>query len=328
MPSRRALVALAFALAFAPHRAWTQQSSAIRTIGVLATTTGQDDPLLAVFRQALRDQGYMEGHSIKIEFRTAQGHLDRLPGLAEEMIQMKADVILTANPVAAQALKRATSTVPIVIALFDPVASGLVTNLARPGGNITGLSSMSVDLYSKRLQLLKETVPGLSRVAVLWNTSALPPPLQAKFSDEINTAARLLSIDLKFVVAQTAEEFDSAFSAVKLARAQALYLHDNALFYLHSKALASLAASASLPTIYASRTFADQGGLMSYGVDYADQIRRSAWYVDRILKGAKPGDLPIEQPTKFELVVNSKTAKALGLRIPESVLVNANEVLR
>ena len=241
---------------------------------------------------------------------------------------MKADVIFTANPVAAQVLKRTTSTIPIVIALFDPVTSGLVTSLARPGGNITGLSSMSVDLYSKRLQLLKETVPGLSRVAILWNTSALPAPLQAKFAEEIKTAARLLSIDLKFVVAQTVEGFDSAFTAVKLAQAQALYLHENALFYLHRRALASLAASARLPSIYGSRTFPDEGGLMSYGVDYADQIRRSAWYVDKILRGAKPGDLPIEQPTKFELVVNSKTAKVLGLRIPESVLLNANEVIR
>jgi putative ABC transport system substrate-binding protein len=166
---------------------------------------------------------------------------------------------------------------------------------------------------------LKETVPGLTRVAVLWNTSALPAPLEAKFAEDIKAAARLLSIDLTFVLAQTTEEFGPAFSAVRRAHAQALYLHENAVFYLHRDVL---------PTIYGSRAFADAGGLMSYGVDYADQVRRSAWYVDRILKGAKPGDLPIEQPTKFDLVVNSKTAKALGLKIPESILLRADDVIR
>jgi ABC-type uncharacterized transport system substrate-binding protein len=328
MPWRRALLALALALVTAPQFGWAQESKRLQIVGVLLTTSGPDEPLFGVFRQALRELGYVEGHSIEIEFRTAYGHLDRLPGLAEELVQMKADVIVTPNPVAAQALKQATSTIPIVVDLFDPVVSGLVTNLARPGGNITGLSSMSVDLYSKRLQLLKETVPGLTRVAVLWNTSALPAPLEAKFAEDIKAAARLLSIDLTFVLAQTTEEFGPAFSAVRRAHAQALYLHENAVFYLHRDVLAELAASARLPTIYGSRAFADAGGLMSYGVDYADQVRRSAWYVDRILKGAKPGDLPIEQPTKFDLVVNSKTAKALGLKIPESILLRADDVIR
>lgn len=327
MAACRVLLALMLGFAIGPSLAWAQPSKG-QIIGVLATTSGPDDPLLAVFRQALRDRGYVEGKNIRLEFRTALGQLDRLDGLARELVQMKADVLLTANPVAAQALKKTTSTVPIVVALFDPVVSGLVTNLARPDGNITGLSSMAVDLYSKRLQLLKEMVPGLKRVVVLWNTSALPAPLQRKFAEEINAAAQTLSVDLKFVVAEKPEGFESAFSAVRQAQPQALYLHENAVFYVHRKALASLAANAGLPTLYGSKAFVEAGGLVSYGVDYADQIRRSAWYVDRILKGAKPGDLPIEQPTKFELVVNSKTAKTLGVSIPDTILLSADEVIR
>jgi putative ABC transport system substrate-binding protein len=314
-------------LGIGPSLAWAQ-SSEVRIIGVLATTSGPDDPLLAAFRQGLRDLGHVEGKNIKLEFRTAAGQLDRLDSLARELVQMKADVLLSANPIAAQALKKTTSTIPIVVALFDPVVSGLVTNLARPGGNITGLSSMAVDLYSKRLQLLKEMVPGIKRVVVLWNTGALPVPLQIEFAEEIKAAAKALSVDLKFVAAEKPEEFQAAFSAIKQAQPQALYLHENAVFYVHRRVLASIAAEARLPTLYGSKVFVQAGGLVSYGVDYADQIRRSAWYVDRILKGAKPGDLPIEQPTKFELVVNSKTANALGLTIPEPVLLRADEVIR
>jgi putative tryptophan/tyrosine transport system substrate-binding protein len=328
MPSRRALLALTVGIAMGSGLGRAEQSSEARTIGVLATTSGPDDRLLEVFRQALRDLGYVEGKSIRVEFRTARGQLDRLPKLAEELVQMKADVVVTANPVAAHALQRATSTVPIVIALFDPVVSGLVTNLARPGRNITGLSSMAADLYSKRLQVLQEMVPGLRRVVVLWSTSALPAPLQNKFSEEIKAAARTLGVDLKFVAAEKPKQFGPAFAAIRQAQAQALYLHENAVFFVHRKVLASMAAEAGLPTIYGSKAFAEAGGLISYGVNYADQIRRSAWYVDRILKGARAGDLPIEQPTKFEFVVNSKTAKALGLSIPESILLKADEVIR
>lgn len=323
----RILLALLLGVAVLPGLAWAQPSE-IRIIGVLATASGPDDPLLAVFRHSLRDLGYVEGKNIRLEFRSALGQLDRLDGLARELVQMKADVLLTANPVAAHALKRTGSTIPIVVALFDPVVSGLVTNLARPGGNITGLSSMAVDLYSKRLQLLKELVPGLKRVVVLWNTSALPAPLQDRFVEEIKAAAQTLSVDLTFVAAEKPEAFNSAFSAMKQARPQALYLHENAVFYVHRSTLASMAADAGLPTLYGSKALVEAGGLVSYGVDYAEQMRRSAWYVDRILNGVKPGDLPIEQPTKFELVVNSKTAKALGLSIPKAILLKADEVIR
>jgi putative ABC transport system substrate-binding protein len=260
--------------------------------------------------------------------RTAQEHPDRLPSLAEELVQLDVDVIVVTNALAAQALRRATSTIPIVVALFDPTAIGLVTNLAHPGGNVTGLSSMNLELRAKRLQLLKETIPGLTRVAVLWNPAMFPTRLQTKFVEDLKAAAHSLSIELKFVVAQKPEEFAPAFSAVSRAHAQALYLIENPLFYVHRMTLAKLTLKARLPAIYASRTFADDGGLMSYGADYADQMRRSAVYVDKILKGAKPGDLPIEQPTKFDLVVNLKTAKALGITIPQSILVRADEVIR
>jgi putative ABC transport system substrate-binding protein len=183
-----------------------------------------------------------------------------------------------------------------VVALFDPLASGLVTSLAHPDGNVTGLSSLTVELRAKRLQLLKETIPPLTRVAVLWNPALLPTPLHAEFVEDFKAAARSLSIELKFVVAQKPDEFDAAFSAVSRAHAQALYLIENPLFYVHRMTLAKLALKARLPTIYGSKTFADEGGLLSYGVDYADQMRRSAGYIDKILKGAKPGDLPISRP--------------------------------
>ena len=328
MTRRIVLLAFALNLVFAATTAWAQQTNKIPMVAYLALAAGPDDPIVTIWRQGLRELGYVDGQNIKIEFRGAEGHPDRLPGLAEELVRLNVDVIFTANAFAVQAIRRATSSIPIVIALMDPLAAGLVTNLAHPGGNVTGLSSMTTELHSKRLQLLKETIPGLTRVAVLWNPAGQPTPLQSKFVEELRAAARSLSIGLKFVVAQTPDEFAPAFSAVNRAQAQALYLHESALYYVHRMTLAKLASKARLPSIYASRTFADEGGLMSYGVNYADQMRRSAGYIDKILKGAKPGDLPIEQPTKVELVVNLKTAKAFGITIPQSILLRADEVIR
>ncbi len=326
----RHLLLLAFSLnlAVAPTAVWAQQTKKIPIVGYLALAAGPADPIVEAWRQGLRELGYVEGRTIRIEFRTAQGHPDRLPGLAGELVQLNVDVIFVPNMLGAQALRRATSTIPIVTALFDPLASGLVTNLVQPGRNVTGLSSMTAELIAKRLQLLKETIPRLARVAVLWNPATAPTPLNTKFVEDLKAAARSLSIELKFVVAQTPEEFDAAFSSMRQARAQALYLIENALFYVHRITLAKLASKARLPTIYGTRVFADSGGLMSYGMNYADQMRRSAAYIHKILKGAKPGDLPIEQPTKFELVVNLKTAKALGITIPQSILLRADEVIR
>ena len=263
-----------------------------------------------------------------MEFRSALGHPDRLPGLAEELVRLKVDVIVVAAPLSARAAKRAASTIPIVTAVLDAVANGLVTDLAHPDGNVTGLTLMYYGLSAKRLQLLKETIPQITRVAVLRNPAMSATPAQTKIVEDLNAAARSLSIELKFVVVEAPEEFEAAFSAVKRARAQALYLVDNPLFYVHELTLAKLALKARLPTISATRSFADDGGLMSYGANYADQMRRSAVYVDKILKGAKPGDLPIEQPTKFELVVNLRTAKALGITVPQSILLQADEVIK
>jgi len=326
----RQLLRLAFALSFAiaGAHALAQQTTRIPIVGYLFLAADQNDPLVMAWRQGLRDLGYVDGQNIKLELRSAQGQPDRLPGLAEDLLKANPDVLFASNDVAAQALRRATSTVPIVIALTDPVPQGLVTNLAHPGGNITGLSSMTTELHGKRLQLLKETIPGLAQVTVLWNPTTLPEPIQLKFVEDLNAAARSLSIELKFVVARSPEEFESAFSTINRTHAQALYLQGGPLYYVHRMKLAKLALKARLPTVFGIRAFADEGGLMSYGVNFADQLRRSTTYIDKILKGAKPGDLPIEQPTKFELVINLKTAKALKLAIPESILLRADDVIR
>jgi putative ABC transport system substrate-binding protein len=263
-----------------------------------------------------------------MEFRTAQGHGDRLPRLAQELVQLKADVIVVGTPQAAGAIQRASSTTPIVTALFDPLAAGLVTNLAHPGGSITGISSMSPELSAKRLQLLKETLPRLKRVAVVWTPSGSLTLTAPRMIEDLKTAALSMSLDLTFVSAQTPQEFGAAFSAANQTHAQAVDLIESALFYSQRTTLARLALQSRLPAIYGTKAFAEEGGLMSYGVNYADQLRRAAGYVDKILKGRKPGDLPIEQPTKFELVVNLKTAKALGITIPQSILLQADEVIK
>lgn len=322
------LLALGLSLAVAGTDAWAQRTRNLPIVGYLTLAAGPDDPIATTWRQGLRDVGYVDGQNIRVEFRSAQGRPDRLPGLAEELVKLNADVIFVASALSAQAVQSATSTIPIVIALVDPVTSGLVTDLAHPGGNITGLSSMTAELYSKRLQLLKETIRGLTRVAVLWNPAATATPARSKFVEDLKGAARSLSIELSFVVARTPDEFVSALSAVNQGRAQALYVLGNPLFYVNRMRLTELASKARLPSMYDAKAFADAGGLMSYGVNWADQIRRSAGYIDKILKGAKLGDLPIEQPTQLELVVNLKTAKSLGLKIPQSILARANEVIQ
>jgi putative ABC transport system substrate-binding protein len=289
-------------------------------------TAGPDDAIIKALREGFRELGYVEGQNIHLEFRTAQGHVDRLPTLAKELLRLRADAIVATNILTIQAVRQISSTTPIVIALLDVPASGLVTDLAHPGGQITGLSAMTRELYGKRLQLLKETLPSLTRVAVLWNPETIPTPTNT--AETLKAVAPTLSIDLNFVSVRTLKEFDAAFSAIKRARAQAMFVVDNALFYRHRGAVAKLASQAHLPTIYGTSVFVEEGGLMSYGVNWPDQMRQSATYVDKILKGTKPGDLPIEQPTKLELVINLKTAKALGLVIPDSVLARTDQILR
>ena len=313
-------------IASKPQSAYAQQPTAPRHIGVLLVARSPEREEVQAFRQGLRDAGYVEGRDVVIEWRYANGDYDRIPELAADLVQRKVDVIVVEATLATQAVKRATSTIPIVLAVVaDPVGSGLVANLAHPGGNVTGLSLMVADLSTKRLQLLKEAIPRLTRVAVLWNPAT---PYHPKVVDELKAVAPSLAIELSFVGARTPEEFGPAFSAVSRAHAQALYVLDDAFFFIHRMTLIKLGLKARLPVIYSQRNFPDAGALMSYGPNIEDLFRRSAGYVDKILKGAKPGDLPIEQPTKFEFVVNLRTAKALGLTIPQAVLLQADDVVQ
>ena len=327
--SRRAFVSSLAALAaspanvFIPQSAYAQQPASPRRIGALLVAFSPESKEVQEFRQALREAGYAEGRDVVIEWRF---DYNRIPESVDDLVQRKVEVIVVTSTLPAQAVKRATSTIPIVLAVVaDPVGSGLVTNLSHPGGNVTGLSLMMADLTSKRLQLLKETLPRLTRVAVLWNPDT---PYHTKVIQDLKAVAPSLSIKLSFVAAQAPEQFGSAFSAVTGARAQALYVIEDPVFYNRRMTLITLASKARLPIIYWVKEFAEAGGLMSYGANYSDLMRQSVRYVDKILKGAKPGDLPIEQPTKIEFVVNLKTAKALGITIPQSILVRADEVIR
>jgi putative ABC transport system substrate-binding protein len=324
--SSLAALAASPAIVFKPQSAYAQQPASPRRIGVLLVSRSPEHKDVQQFRQGLRDAGSAEGRDVVIEWRSANGDYDRVPAFVADLVQRKVDVIVTDTTLATRAAMRATSTIPIVMAIVaDPVGSGLVANLAHPGGNVTGLSLMMIELTAKRLQLLKEAIPRVARVAVLWNPDS---PYSAKMIEELKAAAPSLSIELSFVGVRTPEQFGPAFSAVSRARAQALYIIEDPFFFTHRPTLLKLALKARLPAIYGERQFPDEGGLMSYGANFGDMFRRSAGYVDKILKGAKPGDLPIEQPTKFELVLNLKTAKALRVTIPQSNLLQADEVIR
>ena len=319
------LVACLALSAFA-SAAEAQQSASPRRIGVLLTSWLPEHKEVQEFRRGLRDLGYVEGRDVLIEWRAANGDYNRLPELAVDLIKTKVDVIVVDGTVATRAAKHATSTIPIVKALVaDPVGSGLVANLAHPGGNITGFTMMIPDLSAKRLQLLQEAIPRLNRVAVLWNPDA---PYTRKVIEELKAAAASLSIEMIFVSVRGPKEFDAAFSSIRQARVGALYVIEDSLLTTHRATLIELASKAHLPSISGVTQYVEAGALMSYGPNIADMFRRTAEYVDRILKGAKPADLPIEQPTKFELAVNLKTAKALGITIPESILLRADEVIR
>ena len=293
---------------FSPSDA--QQPAYPRLIGVLLVEFPIESREVRAFRQGLRDAGYTEGRDVAIEWRSADGDFARIPELTADLVQRKVDVVVVDSTPGAQAVKRATSTTPIVMAVVgDPVGSGLVSNLAHPDGNVTGLSVLAAELSAKQLQMLKETIPRLTRVAVLWNPDT---QWHAKAVENLKAVAPSLSIELSLVSVRTPEEFGPAFSTVRHAHAQALYVLSAALFGIHRRTLLDFASKARLPAIYAERHFTDEGGLMSYGANYADHWRRAAGYVDQILKGAKPGDLPIPQATTFELVVNLRTAKALA----------------
>ena len=313
----------------APLRIEAQQAAKVPRIGFLGLHPGPNPRLREAFLQRLRDLGYVEGRSVVIEWRYAEEKLERLPALAAELVALKVDVIVTGGGTpTALAAKQATRTLPIVFtSASDPVTDGLVTSIARPGGNVTGLSSLAPELVGKCLEQLKQAVPGFSRVAVLRQPDAVGERTDKDMVQGAEVAARALGVRLQFVEARGPADFDRAFSDMTRAHAGALAVLGSAIFNSERRRLVDLAAKHRLPTVYTFRDFVDAGGLMSYGSDLSDLFRRAATYVDRILKGTKPGDLPVEQPTKFELVINLKTAKALGLTIPPSLLARADEVV-
>jgi putative ABC transport system substrate-binding protein len=280
------------------------------------------------FRQGLRDLGYVEGRNVVIEYRDAQGKLEPLAALAAELVALKVDVIVASSTAAALAAKQATTVVPIVFgSVPDPVATGLVASLARPGGNVTGLSNLNADLVGKCLEYLTQAVPGIGRVAVLWQPGAFGERTEKEMLIAEERAARTLGIQLQFVEARGAADIDNAFSEITGARSDALTVLVSGMLLGERRRLVDIAAKNRLPVVYTFRELVDAGGLMSYGPSLADLFRRAASYVDKILKGTKPADLPVEQPTKFDLVMNLKTAKALGLAVPPTLLARADEVI-
>ena len=330
MTTRRAFLStLTGGLLAAPFTVDGQPAGKVYRIGYLSagSATSSNPRLIEAFRLGLRELRWIEGQNLFIEYRWAEGRYDRQPDLAAELVRLKVDLIVAAPAPPALAAKSATGTIPVVfMGAADPVGIGLVASLARPGGNVTGLSySVGSSIFAKDLELLKEAVPKLRRVAVLSNPASPSQPLAIS---EIKSAARSLGLQLELVEARGPGEFDGAFAAIARKRAEALFVVQDPAFSSHRARLVDLAVKDRLPTILTQREDAEAGGLMSYGPRLSDLWRRAATYVDKILKGAKPADLPVEQPTKFELVINLKTAKALGLSIPPSLLQRADEVIQ
>jgi len=327
--TRLALVtALALGGSFGPAVIAAQDAGKVARIGYLAYSSSAF-PLPDSFRKGLRDLGYVEGRNLVIESRYAEGKPERYPELANELAALKVDLFVTVGTLAALAAKRAVGRRPVVfMSVGDPVLSGLATSLGRPSGNATGLSIVSLDLNSKRLELLTQVVPGVSRVAVLWQPGDLEERTEIDRIERARVTGRALGVQLHFAEARGSKELDRAFAEMVRARAGALIVLENGLFWAERERLVNLATKHKLPAVYSVRGLVDIGGLMSYGPDYADLSRRAVTYVDKILKGAKPSDLPIEQPTKFQLVINLKTAKALGLTIPPSLLGRADQVIQ
>ena len=320
---------LAVGILAVPPAGETQQGAAIPRIGFLSASSSSDPRTphyLGAFREGLRELGYVEGQNIAIEYRWAEGKYDRLPGLAAELVSLKVDIIVATALPAIQAAKQATGTIPIVMtSSLDPVATGFAANLARPGGNITGLSAMAPELVGKQLELLKELVPKVSRVALLGNPAN---PGTAPMVRRAQDAARELGIRLQPLEARSPSEIDNAFAAMTRERAGALLVLLDVMFADHRARIADLAVKHRLPAVYGLQDFAEVGGLIVYGSSFVDRFRRAAIFVDKILKGAKPAALPIEQPTRFALTINLRAAKALGLTIPQSLLLRADQVIQ
>jgi len=320
------MATLVLAVLAAPVAAEAQPAAkAVPRIGFLGNLDAKNQGRnVAAFQEGLRDLGWIEGQTVMVDYRWAEGNADRLPGLVAELVQLNVNVMVVAGPPAVRAAQRATSTIPIVFAvvLNDPVASGFAASFARPGGNITGLASQYEEIVGKHVQLLSEAIPRLSRMILLRHTAGLPILLT-----EAEKAARRLGIKARIVEVTEVAEYEDAFRIAKGERAQAVYVLPSPIFNAHRKRLVELAAQYHLPAAYELKEYVEAGGLLSYGPNTADMYRRAASYVDRILKGAKPGDLPIERAATFELAINVKTAKALGLAIPQSLLARADHLI-
>jgi putative ABC transport system substrate-binding protein len=318
--------ALALGLLAAPLAARAQQAAKVPRVGLLGTATPSlMAPWITAFRDGLREHGYVERQNVDIEYRWGEGKPERFPGLVAELVRLKVDVIVTSGPHAIRAAQRATSTIPIVMAIIDdPVDQGFVSSFGRPGGNLTGLSFQDPDLAVKRLQLLHEAIPSVIRVAALWDSSSFRPTGMRA----VERAAPSIGLVLHVLEVRAATDFDRAFQAARQQRDQAVIQLASPFFAAHRKTLLALMAKNRLPAICQERTFVVDGCLMAYGPSFPDMFRRAADYVDRILKGAKPAELPVEQASKFELVFNLKTAKALGLTIPPSLLLRADQVIQ
>jgi putative ABC transport system substrate-binding protein len=327
-PRRQVLIALGLGMLAGPRVILGQQPGRVWRVGFLAlrhVDLVDTDYYYGPFRQGMRELGYVEGRNLAIEWRSAEGKAERLPALAAELVQLKVDVIVTAGTPAASAAQKATSTLPIVMATtVDPVGSGFVKSLSHPATNMTGLSNLTLDIGPKTLEIMVSMVPKLSLVAVLVNPAN---PAHAAILKSTQNSAQKLNVKVLPVEARTAQEIERAFSVMARERAGAVIVAIDAFFIQQGRQIADLAAKHRLPSMSGSREYVEAGGLMSYGQNLADNYRRAATYVDKILKGAKPGDLPVEQPTTFELFINRRTAKAIGLAIPQELLLRADRVI-
>ena len=319
MNRRRFVLTAAGAVMAAGLSARAQQPDRVWRVGILDPGTLS----YAAFREGMRDLGYIDGRNIKYEIKDAQGKPDAIPGLARELVALKPDVIVTAATRPITEVMRATGTIPIVAVIGDAVGAGFASNLAKPVGNVTGLSFLNRELSAKRIELLKEALPTISRVAMLNDLNS-----PQTYANETRIAAQRLGLQIQQVDVRGSSDYEAAFRDAKRGRAEVIDVLASALLYPNRELIFQLAAQARLPAIYASREYVDSGGLMSYGPNFSGIWRRAAFYVDKILKGAKPADLPWEQPTKFELVINLKTAKALGITIPKALLLRADEVIQ
>src|SRR5215467_7037513 len=321
---RQFITLLGGAAVAGPLAARAQQANKLPTIGFLGANPSIESSRVAAFVQRLRELGWIDGRNLAIEYRWTEGRNERYAENAAELVRLKVDVIVTGATVPTLAAKQATAIIPIVFAASgDPVGTGLVASLARPGGNVTGLSAQTAETAGKRLELLREIVPGLGRLAIMGNVGN---PIGVLELDEVQAAARALGLEVITVELRRAEDISPAFDALK-GRADALYVCSDPLVNTHRIRVNTLALAGRLPTMHLFREYVDAGGLMSYGPNLPDLLRRAADYVDKILRGAKPGDIPVEQPTKFVLIINLTTAKALGLTIPESFLLRADELI-